>query len=149
MPENQTIYLVTAGCYSDWHIDSIFATQELAEERRQMLIRRGDDLEDAEVEAWPLLTAPPKYVVYWEAWQEVPPPLDHKITRLKVEERSACTASRGDLDLLPSSTEPAAIETEWGDHTRTVVVRARSRETAIKALQDRVAQIRAEREGIA
>ena len=51
------VYVVTAGTYSDYHIEAIFTTKEVA----QAFI----DADSAQIEAWELFDALPKRVVWW------------------------------------------------------------------------------------
>ena len=50
MSETKKIYIVTSGCYSDYSINAVFSTRELAEE----YIDAGNGYEDADIEEYNL-----------------------------------------------------------------------------------------------
>lgn len=57
----KTVYIVTNGCYSDYHIVGVFATEELAKECATATTTKYDD---SEIEEWELNTAAQKLDLY-------------------------------------------------------------------------------------
>jgi len=57
---DDTVWILGAGQYSDWHIVGVFATREAAEETRQRMLdnSRFDFIQPDEPEAFPLNRVP-------------------------------------------------------------------------------------------
>lgn len=56
MSDERVVYVVTSGSYSDYHIEHIFETREVAEAYKAATTS-DDDYNDTDIEEWPLLPA--------------------------------------------------------------------------------------------
>lgn len=148
------VYIVTAGEYSDYHIDRVFTDQAAAEAyaalRRQSPISMGARVEEYDTDN----RVPAQRTVY-QCWQRLTGPN----SIMSVCERSWAALEdeweygqdRPRIDVSPPTAEAdVARPAFWRQKYQQVAVTATclDRDLALKALHDRMAAIRAKAAGL-
>jgi hypothetical protein len=139
--DNLEIYVVTQGDYSDYHIVAVFQEKAMAEQfvalRNSLLTVPDSDfalaIYDIDTQ-WALQEL--KHGVIWECWTS-----DLKGT-LKCHVPYATVGHEGAFS-------PRRVEHHPGNPGWEVAVHARDEQEALKIATEKIAQAKAEREGIA
>lgn len=139
-------YAVSFGSYSDYGVQGIFATKELAEEFAAKMNAGGGNAYSGDsyaVEEFPYYEEIPKIHLVWHARQGVWDDGRTRTTEMYV-------SSHAQLD------EPGKFHVrerpDWGSdrkYSGDVYATGPDRDRVIKAVADRIARLRAEREGVA
>jgi hypothetical protein len=136
--ESRIVYAVTEGSYSDFGYRAIFELREDAERAQQAGL--GDDVH--EIRYYPAGASLPTKTEHWSAGCQY----DGDEYRTAYSYREEGWTS--DLD-LPEPGPVQAVDNRWRTGAGgSIHASARTEAEAMKAVQDRVAQLRAERLGL-
>jgi hypothetical protein len=118
--ERRTIYLLTQGSYSDFHVVAAFSTRDLAQ--RALDAGTGDDIEDCYID--PDMSMPPEGTSHFTLEMDV----EGNLTYEKLDDRFQFA---GAMALNPTN-----IEYYDGRQAFHGSIWARDRESAIKAMNE-------------
>lgn len=141
-----TVYIVTTGSYSDYHVDRVFARE--ADAAAYAALHRDGD---AAVEAYAVAERVPAHRTCHQMAQSLTSPTalapleDYSWRVFEGEPEYDWTRPR--VDVWPAGAEDALGRPRFWQIVR-VVVRCTDRDLALKALHDRVAAIQARAAGL-
>lgn len=146
------VWAVSHGDYSDYSVQAIFATKEVAEEyvaRLNALEKSYVSDDDYRIEEFPFYAQMPRVITIWHVSQQVfhnPSSFRNPNDDSPPDMRIWASAHIGDDEAPPFwvHTYPRS-----GVYSPSVEARGVDKERCIKSVADRIARLRAEREGIA
>lgn len=124
---NNKIYIITKGCYSDYHICAVTMDKSRAENLKRLF---DSEYDKAEIEEYTLDEAQKNEYIYYIDFQ------DNSSPHIYIDEYSGFANSSNALHVI-----------EFSEYVR-VCVRAKDEKHAMKIAQDEYARWKAEQEGV-
>jgi len=134
LPKLKKVYIVTQGCYSDYHIVAVFSNKEIAEKYAKKI---NSEWDPADVEEWGVDAWVEEIQKGYDAWE------------VRMKENGEAIVDKIDYAKYEWRKEPFVTETDYdGEKFYIVYCLAKSKEHAIKIASERITMYKARKAGI-